>query len=119
MAASTNPPKKLSPDEPREGIWLEVSEVRIETGTTVAAQNKAICSVLLKADREQPKPVWWPVNLEAAGEQDAFKTYRAILHELDKKRIVLAWLTRAGNGADRWLECGAFRFQSPEALGNR
>lgn len=91
----------------KSGIWLEVSEVHFETGDSKA------CSVVLKADREQPKPVYWPVDDEAAG-KDALETYKSILNELDKKRVVLARLSCKEGG---FLRCTAFRFQSPEMGG--
>ena len=92
-----------------DAIWLEVTEVRYET---VAGGT---CTVLLKGDREHPKPVWWQVEPTAAG-NNAFETYKAILNEVDKKRIVLARLSC--DKGSHLLRCDAFRFQSPE-LGNR
>lgn len=105
----------MNKDEQQSWVWLEVSEVRYESG------QEKICSVLLRADREQPKPVWWPVE-DTAVSTTALETYKAILSEMDKKRMVLARLAssaRQKNGkVDAWLRCDAFRFQSPE-LGSR
>ena len=101
--------KKL---EGRAGIWLEVADVQFESG------DKA-CKVQLKADRAQPKPMWWPVNSTAVGkpgEGAAYDTYKAILHELDRKRLVLARLSPKPKSTE--LHCDAFRFQSPD-LGSR
>lgn len=98
------------PDQKREGIWLEVAEVRYEGG------GEKSCSVLLRADREQPKPIWWPVE-DTAARDNAFDTYKAILAEMDKKRMVLARLacSVSENGTiTPWLRCDSFRFQSPE-----
>jgi hypothetical protein len=93
-------------------IWLEVSEVRYVT------LAEGTCSVLLKADKEQPKPIWWPVNKSALGkEQTPFDIYKAILHEMDKKRMVLVRLS-CDPAANNYLHCDSFRFQSPE-LGSR
>jgi len=118
--------RQPKPDQDRDGIWLEVAEVRFESGTEGA------CSVLLKADREQPRPVWWPVdetsasvkgaaeevNATSAKGTAAFETYKAILHELDKKRTVLALLGCGREDENHWLRCRTFRFQAPE-LGSR
>jgi hypothetical protein len=71
--------------------------------------------VLLKADRESPKPVWWQVKKKAV-KDDAYETYTAILSEMDKKRTVLARLTHQADTASLW--CDSFRFQSSD-LGNR
>jgi hypothetical protein len=114
--AEKKPPQPPQPDQRRDGIWLEVAEVRWEGGTTKA------CSVLLRADREQPKPIWWPVDDDAVRD-GAFETYKAILNEIDKKRMVLARLACSvkpieGGKLDTWLRCDSFRFQSPE-LGSR
>jgi len=100
----------------RFGIWLEVAEARYQSGVGTG------CSVQLKGDREQPKPAWWPVDLKALGKDD-FETYKALLHEIDKKRLVLARLAcstkmKEDGTYDHWLHCDAFRFQSPE-LGGR
>jgi hypothetical protein len=111
--------------EKRQGIWLEVSEVRLERD-----EDKAECRVRLKADKEEPKAVWWPVKPTAASshakaDEAAHQTYKAILNELDKKRLVLAEISLhqeagSGSGAAKkwWLECRAFRFQTAE-LGSR
>jgi len=104
--------KEKLPDsaQQRQGIWLEVSEVRYEGGDDGAA-----CSVLLKADHEHPSRIWWPVKGDAV-KGSHYETYKAILSEMDKKRLVLARLSySASNG---WLRCDSFRFQSPE-LGSR
>jgi hypothetical protein len=101
-------------DDDKDGIWLEVAEVRWEGG------GKKGCSVLLKADREQPKPVWWPVEgtaLGKSGNDALFETYKAILNEMDKKRLVLARLSCERNETHH-LRCDVLRFQSPD-LGNR
>lgn len=104
--------KVPKPEQKREGIWLEIAEVRYEGG-----KEKA-CSVLLKADREQPERIWWPVE-DTAVRDSAFETYKAILNELDKKRMVLARLAcKCDSEVGAWLHCDSFRFQSPE-LGSR
>ena len=101
--------------EQKNGIWLEVTDVSLETGKDTK------CRVLLKCDREHPKSVWWPVSndavVAATGANAALETYKAILRELDKKRLVLAHLG-SDDSAERWLHCRAFRFQSPD-LGSR
>jgi hypothetical protein len=94
-----------------EGIWLEVAEVQFESG------KEGGCLVLLKADREQPKPNWWPVALNAIKkDNDPFDDYKEILNQIDKKRAVLARLSWVAD--KNGLRCNAFRFQSPE-LGSR
>jgi len=97
--------------EEHAGIWLEVTEVRYDS-------DKKACSVLLKGDREQPKPIWWPVDSTVLkDDDDAFDTYKAILQEMDKKRLVLARLS-CSKDEPHHLRCDAFRFQSPD-LGSR
>jgi hypothetical protein len=98
------------PDESQNWIWLEVTEVRYDTDP----QGGRV-SVSLKGDREHPKPVWWPVEGTVAG-ASALETYKAILNELDKKRVALARLTYNSGGNS--LFCNALRFQTPE-LGSR
>lgn len=89
------------------GIWLEVAEVRYELEA-----SKGAVRVSLRGDREHPKPVWWSVD-EAAVGISALDTYKAILNELDKKRVAIAWLTQdLPEGSS--LVCRALRFQSPE-----
>jgi hypothetical protein len=76
--------------------------------------------VQLKADKEQPKPIWWSVDDAAwrgGGGNTAFDIYKAILNEFDKKRVVLVWLSPSTTPAEG-LRCRALRFQSPE-LGGR
>lgn len=99
-----------SEDEEHDGIWLEVTEVRYDS------EKKGMCSLLLKGDREHPKPVWWPVE-DKALQDKPFETYKEILREMDKKRLVLARLSRDRKNHNR-LCCDAFRFQSPD-LGSR
>lgn len=103
------------------GIWLEVAEVQLDT-------RLQCCRVQLKADRAQPRPVWWRVENSALSSEEekekekeksldaAKEAYRAILNELDKNREVLAFLS--GSEGDHTLRCSAFRFQSAE-LGKR
>lgn len=98
----------------KAGIWLEVTEVRFETEE---GEDKKSCRVLLKGDRDHPKPVWWPVE-PAAVRENAFDTYKAILREMNDKRMVLARLSVKQEADKAWLRCDAFRFQSPE-LGSR
>lgn len=99
----------------RPAIWLEVTEVSYDSEK--AEQEKGVCSVQLKGDREQPKAVWWPVDVPKALGKDAFETYKALLEQIDKKRLVLARLS-CSTEADHHLRCDAFRFQSTE-LGSR
>jgi len=109
----------MATDEQQSWIWLEVADVRYEGG----GNEKRNCSVLLRADREQPKPHWWFVEPNAVKE-DAYETYKAILNEMDKKRMVLARLSCSANvasppaGTGRELRCDSFRFQSPD-VGSR
>jgi hypothetical protein len=103
------------------GIWLEVSEVRFDT-------SDGKCYVQLKADKADLQPSWWLVEDTAAastGINGAYGTYKAILSEMDKKRVALAHLTcgvRAeaaeGQHGKHGLYCNAFRFQSPD-VGSR
>lgn len=90
-------------------IWLEVSEVQFESESSVGGQ----LLVLLKADREQPKPGWWPVEPKAIGGENPFDGYKQILGEMDKKRTVLARLGWDATANRLW--CNAFRFQSSDA----
>lgn len=102
-----------SKDEGGTGIWLEVAEVQLDTAPTKS------CRVQLKADKTSSKPVWWPVEetaLSSSSSNAAFDTYKAILGEMDKKRVVLARLSNKP-GSDE-LHCNAFRFQSSDP-GNR
>lgn len=99
----------MAKDEKQSWIWLEVSDVRFEGGPEKG------CCVQLRADREQPKPVWWPV-VDTAVRDTAFETYKAILAEMDKKRVVLARLTCDRSAG--FLHCDALRFQSAE-MGSR
>ena len=103
--------KMPAPEQKREGIWLEVSEVRYEGG------KDQVCTVLLKADHEHPSRIWWPVKSDAVRETP-YETYKAILTEMDKKRMVLARLSYCTSGRAVWLRCDSFRFQAPE-LGSR
>jgi|GEM_PF-1579827 len=101
--------------EHNHGVWLEVAEVQLDS-------RLQCCRVQLKADKTQPKPIWWTVDSNALSSktepQDAaLETYRAILNELDKNRVVLARLSSSG-GSGRSLRCSVFRFQSAE-LGSR
>lgn len=97
------------------GIWLEVAEFQFDT-----EKPKPSSRVQLKGDRAYPKPTWWPVDSTAAiattasGISTPYENYKAILNEMDKKRVVLARLT----WKDGELLCDAFRFQSPD-LGSR
>lgn len=102
----------------QSGIWLEVAEVQFDRGDV---------RVQLKGDRAHPKAVWWPVENTAAGassspgEQATSAVYRAVLNELDKKRVVLARLscTPAGGRSESspGLRCDALRFQSADIGG--
>jgi hypothetical protein len=122
----------MSADESKSGIWLEVAEVQLD---------KNEIKVQLKGDREHPKPNWWTVDQRAVeawepGKPSPYATYRAILHEMDKKRVALACLScepissrkertkaanrteAAGQKAGVALRCIALRFQSAD-LGSR
>ncbi len=113
-------------DDSQRGIWLEVSEARFEGG------DPGKCEVLLKADRSYPRPIWWPVSVKAlAPDKVGFDAYKAIVAEIDKKRLVLAQLgckallptephggTAEPSGGPHDLQCIALRFQTPE-LGSR
>ncbi len=68
----------------RDGIWLEVSRVRIE-GKNVAVQ--------VVGDKRDDKPEWWPLELDALGVGDGRQTYNAIATGLDKSdQVVIAKL---------------------------
>ena len=97
----------------RAEIWLEVTNVR-RTKDGVELQFKGD-----KADRE---PVWWRINMEAAGymktgsdnqeKEDPDAAYRAIAEGLDKKRIVHAAL-----GSNKAIfECRNIRIQYAESI---
>lgn len=95
----------------RTGIWLEVSEVQFEKGDDPLR-------VQLQGDRAHPKPGWWPVDKNALDQGgNHHRAYKAILREIDRKRLVLARLT-CSNDKDHALHCDALRFQSAE-LGSR
>lgn len=99
--------------EPRSGIWLEVTEIRVGTGDFACGE------VQVKGDRERPAPVWWPVDPIKADPDLAkaqLETFKTITEQQDRKRLVLAWL--AYDSGWKQLVCKAFRFQSPE-LGSR
>lgn len=77
-----------------DGIWLEVSNVRLGEKELVR-----VVEVQVKGDKEEREPAWWPVAdtwVNPKGSSDASdnaaKVYREIAEGLDKKRIVLAWL---------------------------
>jgi hypothetical protein len=116
----------MSADESKSGIWLEVAEVQFD---------KNEIKVQLKGDREHPKPNWWTVDQRAVeawepGKPSPYATYRAILHEMDKKRVALACLScepiSSGEEPEQTakektggaLRCTALRFQSAD-LGSR
>lgn len=105
----TSVPVEQSPD----GIWLEVVDVRLET---VPGTKELIYRVLLKGDRENPKPVWWLADEN--GGIPCGDLYHTILNEMDRKRVVLARLTCKPGTDNNYLHCTAFRFQSAE-LGSR
>lgn len=98
----------MSAENSPNGIWLEVADVRLEIGGESSGESHR---VLLKGDREHPKPVWWPVAKSASKSGDDI--YRRILDEMDKKRVVLARLT-CDRQDSHTLHCDAFRFQSAE-----
>jgi hypothetical protein len=103
-------------EQRQEGIWLEVIEVRFERGG-----NQGQCSVRLKGDRADLRPAWWPVAPGALSSkvdsQGAQETYREILNELDKKRLVLVELRCQLDQERHWLRCETVRFQPPEIGG--
>lgn len=103
----------VDPGQKKQGIWLEVEEVLFERRRA----KGSLCSVRFKADREEPRPSWWPVSPDALSTSTgdpALETYKAILSEQDKKRLVLAWL--ALDPQRTYLECGAFRFLPSEMI---
>ncbi|HXU32368.1 MAG TPA: hypothetical protein VN851_17520 [Thermoanaerobaculia bacterium] len=92
-----------------QGIWLEVAEVRCDSQAT-----GQVCKVRLKGDRGEDPKTWWPVAPEILGSKEpdsVFAVYKAILTELDKKRVVTMELRWQKNH----LECQALRFLSAEA----
>jgi hypothetical protein len=96
----------LDREKKRRGIWLEVAAVQHD--------SEAGCTAQLKGDREDKEPVWWPVDPTKVEDTTGFETYKAILGELDKKRLVLAKLSCT---AANQLRCTVLRFRSPEAGG--
>ncbi len=127
----------MGADTDNAGIWLEVAELQFDT-------VKGTSKVQLKGDRAHPKPAWWDVESTVLGarrepstttpatppttpppatatEPDikaAYETYKAILNEMDKKRVVLARLTWKPGPPVEELHCNALRFQSPD-VGSR
>lgn len=102
-------------------IWLEVADAQFQSvdppASSPASGADARCNVQLKADKEHPERLWWPVDGDVLGSgKTAFDVYKGILGEIDKKRTVLAGLT--WNQADGQLYCDTLRFQSAE-LGSR
>lgn len=101
-----------SSQDRHKAIWLKVSEVRLHN-----EDQRCECQVRLVGDCEDPRLHWWPVDDKAlsgtGAEKGGFKIYKAILHELDKKRLVIARLAWENDH----LECKALRFQSPDLTG--
>jgi len=105
-----------------EGIWLEVSNVRLE--------RKKV-EVQLKGDKADREPDWWEVNLVSAGfgeeakktadgttvpeEPDPIAAYKAITDGLDKKKVVLASLGIYRTSAEPTLMCLSIRVQQAES----
>lgn len=94
----------------KDGIWLEVSRVRIES------KNVSIQMVGDMSDKsDHDPPGWWSVDDKAAG-ADAAATFRAIARGLDSSdQVVLAKLESAeakikGDRPD--LECRFIRIQT-------
>jgi len=111
-------------DKKSEGIWLEVSNVRLE--------RKKV-EVQLKGDKADREPDWWEVNLVSAGfgeeakktadgrtvlvpeEPDPIAAYKAITDGLDKKKVVLASLGIYRTSAEPTLMCLSIRVQQAES----
>jgi hypothetical protein len=73
-----------------DGIWLEVSRVRIENATV---------SVQVVGDKRDDKPAWWTLEEEALGEDPGRRTYNAIATGLDKAdQVVIAELGPKDSG---------------------
>lgn len=112
-------------DKKSEGIWLEVSNVRLE--------RKKV-EVQVKGDKADREPDWWEVNLVSAGfgeeakknadgkiepeEPDPIAAYKAITDGLDKKKVVLASLGIYQKEEDEekpTLMCMSIRVQQAES----
>ena len=108
-------------DTKSEGIWLEVSNVRLE--------RKKV-EVQLKGDKADREPDWWEVDLVSAGfgeeaqtlgrkkvpeKPDPIAAYKAITDGLDKKKVVLASLGIYRTSAEPTLLCLSIRVQQAES----
>jgi|GEM_PF-3140651 len=113
-------------DKKSEGIWLEVSNVRLE--------RKKV-AVQVKGDKAEREPDWWEVNLVSAGfgdeakmdvdgekvlvpeKPDPIAAYRAITDGLDKKKVVLASLGIYQKEGEKQttLMCMSIRVQQAES----
>ena len=84
-----------------DGIWLEVSKVRIE-GNEVSVQ--------LRGDQRDDGPDWWQVGGSALGADNGPPSYNAIAAGLDHdNRVVIAKL---GPDDELGLACTRIRVQT-------
>jgi hypothetical protein len=96
----------------KDGIWLEVAAVQYDSAEG--------CTVQLKGDKEEKEPVWWPVDPIAG--KSAVDTYKDILGEIDRKRLVFAKLSYVTSSAPpagppkTELHCTVLRFRLVDSV---
>lgn len=91
-------------NDENDGIWLEVSRVRIE--------RKQV-SVQVVGDQRDDRPAWWAVEKDALGEESGRRTYNAIAIGLDNAdQVVIAKLSSVAAANNQELLCTSIRIQT-------